>query len=523
MTDFLDSLDALGLSAEKRKLLAYLLLEEEVEPIQTQLITPRDSTAAPPLSFAQQRLWVLEHLAPGTAAYTIPSVVRLTGALNLAAMQQSINAIVQRHEALRTTFELLAEQPVQIVAARLRVPLWVLDLTSMPATDRSPMALRLASTDAQIPFDLVRGPLLRTVLLRLAATEHVLLLTMHHIVADGWSMGVFLRDLAALYEALTRGLPAPLHALPIQYADFAVWQRQWLQGALLAEQLDYWKRHLADLPALALPTDHPRPLAPSGRGSTHALVVARKQLAALLALCAQTDATLFMLLLAAFGVLLRWFTEQEDIVIGADIANRTQVEVADLIGFFVNLLVMRVDLSGDPTVRELLMRVRTICLEAYSHQDLPFELLVDTLQPVREIGRAPLVQVVIVLQNAPLPAVALTDLTLEPLDIDTGVAKFDLILNITETPTGLRGGLKYNVDLFEPATIARLAAMFEALLPLMADQPEARLHDLTAQLTAAARQHQLAQVQQLKAARQQTFQARKRKLVGRVAQGEDQL
>jgi hypothetical protein len=523
MTDFLDSMDALGLSAEKRKLLAYLLLEEEVEPMQSQVIAPRDRTAAPPLSFAQQRLWVLEQLAPGTAAYTIPSVVRLSGALKLAALQQSINAIVQRHEALRTTFELLAEQPVQIVAAHLRVPLGVLDLTGLPTPERSPVALRLAIADTQIPFALVRGPLLRTVLLRLAPTEHVLLLTMHHIVADGWSLGVFLRDLAALYEALARGRPAQLPALPIQYADFAIWQRQWLQGALLAEQLGYWKRQLAELPTLALPTDHPRPVALSGRSAIHTLALTRKQLNALLALCAQTDATLFMLLLAGFGVLLRWFTDQEDIVVGADIANRTQGEVADLIGFFVNLLVMRVDLSGDPTVRELLLRVRTICLEAYAHQDLPFELLVDTLQPVREIGRAPLVQVVIVLQNAPLPAVALADLTLEPLDIETGVAKFDMVLNITETPAGLRGGLKYNVDLFESATIARLMALFESLLMLMADQPQAQLHDLIAQLTAAARQHQLAQVQQLKAARQQTFQARKRKLVGRVAQGEDSL
>ena len=382
-----------GLPPDRRAALRRLLGEGKL-PVANGPITarPRRSSSYP-LSYAQERLWFMDQLAPGSPFYNISDAVRIRLPVDIAALERSLNEIVRRHEGLRTRFEVVAGRPAQVIEPELRVPLDLLDLRGLPAEQRPAAAQHLTEEEARRPFDLQSGPLLRTHLLCLDTAEYVLLLSMHHIISDGWSMQIFFHELAALYRAFVAGESSPLPELPVQYADYAVWQREWLQGDVLAAQLAYWKRQLADLAVLHLPIDRPRPPVASYRGARHEAQLSRELTAGLRALCQAEGATPHMALLALFAVLLGRYSGQDDIVIGSPIAGRNRPETEPLIGFFVNTLLMRVDLSGEPGYREVLRRVREMALAAYSHQDLPFERLVEELQPERSLNRNPLFQV----------------------------------------------------------------------------------------------------------------------------------
>jgi amino acid adenylation domain-containing protein len=453
-----------------------------------------------PLSFAQQRLWFLDQLVPGNPFYNVPAALRLTGQLDLLALQQTFQAIFQRHEALRTNFIKVDGQPAQIIATHVNLALPILDLQSLPSSQRELAAQQILIEEAQRPFNLAGDRLLRVKLLQLQAREFVLLLNLHHIVADGWSLGVLIRELGTLYAAFHAHQSPALPELPIQYADFAHWQRQWLQGEVLASQLTYWRQQLAALPVLDLPRDRPRPALPTYRGATHPLALSSQLSASLVALSQQTGVTLFMTLLAAFQTLLYRYTGQEDMVLGAPIANRNRSEVEGLIGFFVNSLVLRVDLSGNPSFQSLLQRVRQVTLAAYDHQDLPFEKLVEALHPERDLSRNPLFQVVFALQNAPVQPLALPELTLNPLPFEVSTTRFDLELHLWEPASGLSGlweevspGLSgfiaYSPELFDASRIARLVTHFQTLLESIVAHPETPIADLP--LLSAAERHQL--------------------------------
>ena len=464
--------------ADKDELLAYLLQEEGIAPSGSQTIPRRKNPDELPLSFAQERLWFLDQLAPGSPFYGIPTAVRLQGPFDVSLFNEIINEIVRRHDALRTTFAAVDGQPTQVVSPPGPMAISLVDLRALPETGREAEVQRLAAEEAQRPFDLAQGPLLRLTLLRLGAEEHVVLLTMHHIVSDGWSMGVFIRELTALYKAFSAGQPSPLPEPPIQYADFAVWQRQWLQGEVLEKQLGYWRKQLAGIPVLQLPTDLPRPAVQTFRGARENFALPQALTEALKNLSQREGATLFMTLLAAFQTLLHRYTGQTDICVGSAIANRNRAEIEGLIGFFVNSLVMRADLSGNPSFQALLGRVREVALAAFAHQDLPFEKLVEELQPERNLSQNPLFQIMFALQNAPVPAVAFADLTLTPLAVERGSAKFDLFLSMTETDQGLAGYLEYDTDLFDARTILRVLEHFRILLAGIAAEPDLPLSDL---------------------------------------------
>ncbi|MBD2002953.1 MULTISPECIES: non-ribosomal peptide synthetase [Cyanophyceae] len=430
-----------------------------------------------PLSFAQARLWFLEQLQPGTAVHNIPAAVRLSGSLNVAALEQSFNEIIKRHEALRTVFVTVDGQPFQAIAPSLTLTLPVVDLRRLPTIEQDNEVQRLATQEAQRPFDLTQGMLLRGTLLQLDETEYVLLLTMHHIIFDAWSIGVLIGELAALYKAFCAGVPSPLPDLSIQYADFAVWQQERSHLEVLESQLAYWKKQLAGLPVLELPGTK-RPASLTNQGATHSFLVSSVLSQALKTLSRQEGVTLFMTLLAAFEVLLQRYTGLEDIVVGTDVANRNRAETEPLIGFFVNLLVLRTNLAGNPSFRELLGRVREVALQAYAHQDLPFAKLVEALRPERKGNHTPLFQILFVLQNAPMPALELPGLSLKLLDIDSGTAKFDLALLVSETEQGIVGTWNYRTDLFEKSAIARMSGHLETLLESIVAQPDARINTL---------------------------------------------
>lgn len=450
---------------------------------------PEEEVFVFPVSFAQQRLWFLEQLVPDNPFYNAPTALRLTGSLNVAALSTTFNEIVYRHEALRTTFRIVAGQLVQVIAPSLSVPLPVVDIQSLSAEEREAEVQQLTTDESQRPFDLANGPLLRVQLLKLSGTEHILLLTMHHIVADGWSLGVLIRELGTLYSAFIAGQPSPLTQLPIQYADFTDWQRQWLQGEVLSTQLAYWRQQLDDLPILNLPTDRPRPPVQSHRGATQYLQLPHRLSQELESLSQQQGVTLFITLLTAFQTLLYRYTGQEDIAVGSPIANRNRREIEGLIGFFVNTLVLRTNLSGNPTFWELLQRVREMALGAYAHQDLPFERLVEELQPQRDLSHMPLFQVMFALQSAPTPALELPGLKVSFLEVENKTAKFDLTLHIENSEQGLKGSLEYNTDLFNAATITRMLEHFQLLLEGIVAAPEQQLSDLP--LLSASELHQL--------------------------------
>ena len=440
-----------------------------------------------PLSYAQQRLWFLEQLDSSRAAYNLPLAWRFIGDLNVPGLEQSLGEMVRRHEILRMTFPSIAGQPVQVIEPDLALPLHMVDLHALAASERETAVQRLAIEEARRPFDLARGPLVRATMLRVSAEDHVLLLTLHHIIFDGWSAEVFWRELSTLYTTICTGQPLSLSALPLQYADFAVWQRQWLQGEVLEAQLAYWKQQLGDtLPVLALPTDRLRPPIQTFHGAQQSLVLPPSLTATLKTLSQQEGVTLFMTLVAAFQTLLYRYTEQTDLVVGTPVAGRTRIETEGLLGCFVNTLVLRTDLSGNPCFRELLVRVREVTLGVYDHQDLPFEKLVEVLQPARDLSRNPLVQVMIALQPSLPPTTELPGLTARPIAIDCSTAKFELTLAFRDTAQGLLGTLEYNTDLFDHATITRMLDHLYTLLEGIVANPEQRLTDLPL-LTAAER------------------------------------
>jgi hypothetical protein len=428
-------------------------------------IAPVPRTGDLPLSFAQQRLWFLDQLEGESAAYNIPAAVRLSGSLHVAALAASLAMLVQRHEALRTAFPMIEGTPVQIIAPSQPVALPLIDLQWLPAEAQALEVQRLATAEARCSFDLAQGPLLRVTLLRLGDAEHVLLVTLHHIVADGWSLGIVVREVAILYDACLHGQPSPLPSLPIQYADFAQWQRTWLQGEVLEAQLAYWRKQLAGAPPmLELPTDRSRSPVQTFKGAALSIGLGVELTQQLQTLSRQTGGTLYMTLLGAFAAFLSLYSGQEEVVIGSPLANRTRQETEGLIGFFVNTLPLRIDLAGDPTFPEILARVRQVTLEAFAHQDVPLEKLVEALQPERGLSHTPLFQVLFVLQNVPTEPLSLSGLTLTLLEIESGTAKFDLTLVMAETAQGLQGMWEYNRDLFDATTIARMARHFQTLL-----------------------------------------------------------
>ncbi|MEK6283892.1 MAG: amino acid adenylation domain-containing protein, partial [Acidobacteriota bacterium] len=443
-----------------------------------------------PLSFAQQRLWFLNHLEGESAVYNIPTAVRLTGQLNISALEQALTEIVRRHETLRATFPLRDGRPVQTIAPANPVAVSLIDLRPLLETEREIKAKQLIRDEAQRPFQLANGPLLHASLLQLADDEYIALLTMHHIASDGWSMNVLIRELTTLYVAFLEGKPSPLPELPIQYADFAHWQREWLQGEVLEKQLAYWKQQLADLPVLELPSDRPRPAVQTFNGAQYSFVIDENLTGSLKRLSGNQSTTLFMTLMAAFKVLLHRYTGQERISIGTPIAGRNRAEIESLIGFFANTLVLSTDLSGNPNVRELLRREREVALGAYTNQDVPFEKLVSELQPERDLSHTPLFQVMMVWQNIPRETLELSGLQLSaPGGAASATAKFDLTLVMEEVEQELRGSVQYNTDLFDATTIRRMIEHFKNVLAAMTSVPEQRLAFLP--LLTPADQHQL--------------------------------
>jgi amino acid adenylation domain-containing protein len=441
-----------------------------------------------PLSYAQERLWFLEQLGIGRATYNIPAAVRLEGHLDIGALERSIGEVIRRHESVRTRFAEQDGRGIQVIDAPGEFRLEVVDLSGLGEAEREAEALRLACEDAARPFDLAAGPLLRAKLLRLGAAEHIGLLNMHHIVSDGWSQGVLIREVATLYVAYAEGRPSPLAELPVQYADYALWQREWLQGEALARQVDYWRERLSGAPAaLDLPTDRVRPAVPSFRGAVLPFRLSGELSSGLNDLSRREGCTLYMVLLAAFSVVLGRYSGQEDIVVGSPIAGRRRAELEGLIGFFVNTLVMRTDLSGDPSFRGLLGRVKKAALGAYAHQDLPFEKLVEDLQPVRDLSRQPLFQVVFALQNVPQETLELPGLRLSRAGGSAVTSKFDLSLHVFEGGSGLHCLVEYATDLFDGSTIERLIGHYRTLLEGIVAAPERRVSELP--LLSAAERH----------------------------------
>ena len=445
-----------------------------------------------PASFAQARLWFIEQLLPGASLYVIPLVLRLTGSLQLTHLDRSIQALIRRHEILRTTFDIVDGQLVQAIAPQLQVPLRLTDLRTLPANERENAALNQIWHEIEQPFHLNKGSLLRVRLWQLQDNEHLLLIALHHIIFDEWSSGVLIRELGEIYAALVENKPIALPELPIQYADFAHWQREWLQGEVLLTQLRYWKQQLKDVPLLNLPGAAARSLVQNHRGASQLLELPQQLLDALEELSQQAGVTLFMTLLAAFKTLLHRYTGQIDIAIGSPIANRHRSELEGLIGFLVNSLVLRTNLAGEPTFRELLNRVRDVTLAAYAHQDLPFEKLVEELQPVRSLGQNPLFQVVFALQNTPMEQLELPGLVLSPVELETKTSRFDLELYVWKCTDnfrslwgkgwqhsdGLRGVIVYNTDLFDSTTIASVRHHFQTLVEGIVANPDTPLSAL---------------------------------------------
>ncbi|NEO31125.1 MAG: amino acid adenylation domain-containing protein [Symploca sp. SIO3C6] len=467
------------LSPAQQMLLQKRLRSEIKSDSKLNIIPRRSSTSPAPLSFSQQRLWFLQQLEPSSAFYNEHGSIQLTGFLNVAALEQSINEIVRRHESLRTTFEMMEGQPVQIIAPNLSLTLPVIDLQDLPEAEQKTEVKLLETKQIQQPFDLIQGPLLRWMLLQLGKQKHILLFTVHHIVFDGWSVGVMFRELSDFYQAFSTGKPASLPELPIQYADFALWQQQDLHKEKLQSQLSYWKQQLANAPTmLQLSTDRPRPPVQSHRGAKQTFLLPKSLTVALQAIGKKAETTLFITLLSAFKILLYRYTGQEDIVVGSGIVNRNRAEIEGLIGCFVNSLVLRTDLSNNPTFEELLGRVRTVTMGAYAHKDLPFGKLVEELRQERDANYNPLFQVSFALQNNPKGKFELPGLTITFLEVERTKAVLDLRLDITETDEGLECFWEYSTDLFDAATIIRMSGHFQTLLEAIAVNPQQRISQL---------------------------------------------
>ena len=475
------------LSEAKRLLLQKLLrggIAQTQQPLSA-TIRPSQKTVAP-LSFGQQQLWLLAQLMSETLVnqvypvYTECVTIHLPGSLDIPTFERSFNEVIRRHEAWRTSFPLVDGQPVQMVHPYqpLRLPVVDVRAFSLSVEERESSAVRLAAQEILQPFDLANGPLLRTLLVQLSDTEHRLFLTLHHIIFDGYSLyQIFLPELRTIYDAFRRGEPSPLPELPIQYPDFALWQREWAQGDTIAKQLAYWRKQLEHAPTqLALPIARPRPAVPGYRGSMHPFALSQSLTDALKNLSKREGVTLYMLLVATFQILLFRYSGQDDILIGTAISDRKRKEVQNLMGFFLNTLVLRTNLSGNPTVRDLLQRVREVVLEAHAHPDVPFELLVKELQPERIVGQNPFFQVLLSLE--PPLHVDESGWTLSQMDIETNTAKFDLSLELDDRPEGLIGRFEYNTDLFDTTTIERMVEHWQTLLASIVANPEQRIAEL---------------------------------------------
>jgi amino acid adenylation domain-containing protein len=478
----------LGTTLPLRSLFESPTIAELAHHIQTQHAIP-DLESSPirrvsrdkalPLSFAQQRLWFLDQLEPNTSTYNIPWTLKVTGALNVKALEESLNALSQRHESLRTTFDSNDGQPVQIIHSEMHQVVNTIDLSELPAANQGTEVRRLVAEEVDRPFHLKQGPLLRTTLFRLGAEENILLINIHHIISDRWSMGVFSQELTALYSAIFQHQAPHLPELPVQYADFAVWQREWLTGDVLHNQLAYWKEHLEGAPpVLELPTDRPRLPVENFHGDVASVEFSQSLTEKLNALSQAQGATLFMTLLAGFQALLSRYSGQEDIVVGVPVANRNQSEIEGLIGFFANTLPLRSRLSGNPSFRDLVAQTKEVALGAYAHQDLPFEKLVEELRPERSLSHNPLVQVFFVLQNAPMETLRLSGLQLEPMESGTKTAKGDMFFWLVEGANGLRGRVEYNTDLFDASKIERMLGHYQVLLEAAVTDPTLRISEL---------------------------------------------
>jgi acyl carrier protein len=455
-----------------------------------------------PLSYAQQRLWFLDQLNPGNTSYNIHKSVRLKGLLDIPALEQTLTEIVKRHESLRTSFPALNGSPAQVVAPAQAFKLEVVNLETFATDEREVRTHRLATEEGRRPFDLSCDPMLRACLLRLGAEEHVLLFTMHHIVSDAWSMGVLVREVTAIYEAIAKGQPSTLPELPIQYADFAHWQRGWLHGEVGEKHLGYWTQQLARLPQmLEFPTDHPRPAVQSYHGAYHTQALSKETSGALKALSNRQGVTLFMTLLSAFHIVLGHYSDRDEIAIGIDVANRNRAETEGLIGLFVNQLVLLIDQSGDLCFREFLDRVRELSLAGYAHQDLPFDRLVEALNPERDLSHNPLFQVMFGFQNVSSATLELPGLKLSGAEVGSERSVFELSLYMVEKEQGLIGTWAYRTSLFEPATIVRFAEHFELLLNRIIDDTEVSLKALRELLVNADREREQAKREEFKEAR----------------------
>ncbi|MFL5513040.1 MAG: amino acid adenylation domain-containing protein, partial [Gemmatimonadales bacterium] len=458
--------------------------------VQTPALTRRERGAETPLSFAQQRLWFIDQLEPNNALYNNPLAVRLSGELNRRALDQTLSEIVRRHEVLRTVFEASDGEPWQVISAAQALQIPLLDVSGLEEGKRGLELERLISEAASAPFDLSRDSLLRVKLVQLAVHEHVVLLTMHHIISDGWSMGIFMNEVAALYGAYCEGRESPLAELEVQYADFAIWQRGWLQGEALERQLGYWAEQLGDVATLELPTERVRPAVPSYRGGRQAFLLGRELTERLGEVSRREGVTLFMTLLAGLQAVLSRYSGQSDIAVGTPIAGRTHREIEPLIGFFVNTLVLRSEVKNE-SYRALLAQVREVCLGAYAHQDLPFEKLIEELQPERELSRTPLFQVMLTLQNAPGGELQLPGLKLSGVGAEETMARFDLLLMMSETAAGLSGVWVYSRDLFDGARIERLSQHLQQLWGGVVADLERRVWELP--LLTEAEQEQLSE------------------------------
>lgn len=473
-----------ALPPEKRALFERQLQQKGLQ-LDRATICKRQNLQELPLSFAQQRLWFLHQLEPDTTAYNIAIAWRFSGNLEIAVLKSCFNTIVQRHEILRTAFVAVNGQPTQVIIPELVLPLPIFDLRTVPELTRRTEVEKLTKQEARCPFDLTEAALLRVKLLQITDNENILLLTLHHLIADGWSRGVILRELTALYKTFLAKQPSPLPELPIQYVDFAVYQQQWLQGEELAVQTAYWKQQLNNLSILELPTDNPRKPVQTFRSATESILISQEILHSLKVLSRKQSVTLFMSVLAAFKVLLHRYTSQDDIAIGSPIANRNWTEVEPLIGFFVNTLVLRTDVSGNPTFLQLLQRVKDVAAGAFKHQDLPFAKLVEEIQPQRSLSQNPLFGVMFQvqneayqLQNALNPELAIPDLSLEQMWSDSGSTKFDMTWHLVERNEGLLAVVEYSTDLFNRDSIARMLGHFQVLLKGIIDNPNQRLSEL---------------------------------------------
>ncbi len=483
-------------SQEKQKLFLRLLQEKGVNVSQKQrqqTVPLRNKEIAAPLSFNQEGLWFIDQLEQGKPTYNVPVATRITGPLKVEVLRQCLSEVVRRHESLRTTFPVQDYAPIQKIHPPQPISMPVVDLTELTEKERQIEALRLATEDAHKPLNLDQGPVMRASLLKLHDEEYVMTLCIHHIITDGWSFGVLSRELDTLYEAFLAGKPSPLPELSVQFADYAVWQRENLRGEVLEEQLAFWKHQLeGQLPVLQLPTDRQRPPVQSNRGQHQTLTLSESLTNNLRTLSKAEDVTLFVTLLTAFNVLLHSYSQQEDIIVGSPIANRNKSELEGLIGYFVNVLPFRCDLSGNPSFQELLRRVNIVAQEVYKHQELPFGKIVEAVQPERSASRNPVYQVMFTLLNPEhAPAIygygfrssvkqthKLAELEFTPMEVESGVTKFDLVVLLWDVPEGISGTFEYNADLFDSETIARLAANFEQLLNVFTSRPEVKLDEI---------------------------------------------